>query len=67
MAETGWVMVGADPSEVTTATSGNCCLKSASKSSPGFCELVLIQTIMLANHVVFGEGTRDIQPSRACI
>lgn len=27
--------------DVAAATSGNCCLKLASKSSPGFCELVL--------------------------
>lgn len=27
--------------EVAAATSGNCCRKLASRSSPGFCELVL--------------------------
>lgn len=29
--------------EAPTAASGNCCLKFASRSSPGFCELVLMR------------------------
>jgi hypothetical protein len=43
----GWpavaVLVGpaAAADEPTAATSGNCCLKFANRSSPGFCELVL--------------------------
>ena len=48
--------------EVAAATSGNCCLKLASKSSPGFCELVLRDHFALAG---CSEGDMNGQSSHS--
>jgi len=49
--------------EVAATTSGNCCLKLASSSSPGFCELVL-ETPSVSNRACEG-GEAAVGEARA--